>query len=216
MSRDDMAPVELPKPRHRLLTILGVLLGLATFLLAVLWINQWTRERIANLDRYTLAFADIDCPTPPDQSRAEFLAQVRQVAQSLIAWQEDWFCYGVEPLAALRKAFASGGFFHVEMFQASPGAYDDLLRERHMENTYARALQQPENFIFTRDAGAAWDIVTIGVFRDLKHYAASADATPEAQQAAAKAAGFESPAAIGPYLRRFIRTHHDTLAVTVK
>ena len=77
MSRNDMAPVELPKPRHRLLTILGVLLGLAVFLLAVLWINQWTRERIANLDRYTLAFADIDCPTPPDQSRAEFLAQVQ-------------------------------------------------------------------------------------------------------------------------------------------
>src|SRR5690349_17186191 len=77
MSRDDIAPVEQPKPRRQLLTILGVLLGLATLLLAVLWVNQWTRERIANWDRYTIDFADIDCPLPPDQSRTEFLAQVQ-------------------------------------------------------------------------------------------------------------------------------------------
>lgn len=133
----------------------------------------------------------------------------------LIAWQEDWFCAGPQ-LDVLRAAFAEGGFFHVEMFQALPGSFDDLSHERAMENAYARQLHQPENLTFARDSGAAWDIVTIGVFRDLKHYAASADATPEQQQAAARAAGFESPAAIGPYLRRFIRTHHDTLAVAIK
>jgi hypothetical protein len=133
----------------------------------------------------------------------------------LIAWKEDLFCWG-PPITALRKAFSEGGYFHVEMFVALPGSFQDLLHEREMENAYARALHQPENFIFTRDQGAAWDIVTIGVFRDLKHYAASADATPEQQQAAARAAGFDSPAAIGPYLRRFIRTHHDTLAVAIK
>jgi len=54
------------------------------------------------------------------------------------------------------------------------------------------------------------------VFRDLKHYASSADVTPEAQAAAAKSAGFASASDIGPYLRRFIRLHHDTLAVAVK
>ena len=85
-----------------------------------------------------------------------------------------------------------------------------------MENAYAKALKQPENFIFVRDQGAAWDIFTIGVFRDLKHYAQSADATPNDQEAAAKAAGFEAPSQIGPYLRRFIREHHDTLAVAIK
>ncbi len=141
--------------------------------------------------------------------------QSAPLSQDLIAWREDWFCYGPS-LTTLRKAFAEGGFFHVEMFQALPGSLGGLLREREMENAYARALQQPENHLFTRSAGAASDIVTIGVFRDLKHYAASADATPEAQQAAARAAGFESPAQIGPYLRRFIRTHHDTLAVAIK
>lgn len=132
-----------------------------------------------------------------------------------IAWQEDLFAYG-PPLADLRQAFANGGYFHVEMFVALPGKFSDLYQERQMENAYAKALKEPENFIFTRDQGAAWDIFTIGVFRDLKHYAESADVPAKDQEAAAKAAGFEAPSQIGPYLRRFISTHHDTLAVAVK
>ena len=132
-----------------------------------------------------------------------------------VSWQEDLFAYG-PPLADLRQAFANGGYFHVEMFVALPGKFADLLQERQMENAYAKALKEPENFIFTRDQGAAWDIFTIGVFRDLKHYAESADVPAKDQEAAAKAAGFEAPSQIGPYLRRFISTHHDTLAVAVK
>jgi hypothetical protein len=132
-----------------------------------------------------------------------------------IAWQEDLFAYG-PPLADLRKAFANGAYFHVEMFVALPGRFADLYKEREMENAYAKALKEPENFIFVRDQGAAWDIFTIGVFRDLKHYAESADVPARDQEAAAKAAGFEAPSQIGPYLRRFIREHHDTLAVAVK
>jgi hypothetical protein len=132
-----------------------------------------------------------------------------------IAWQEDLFAYG-PGLADLRKAFAAGAFFHVEMFVALPGMFGELFKEREMENTYARALKQPENFIFVRSQGAAWDIFTIGVFRDLKHYSESADALPKDQEAAAKAAGFDAPSQIGPYLRRFIREHHDTLAVAIK
>lgn len=132
-----------------------------------------------------------------------------------IAWQEDLFAYG-PPLADLRQAFANGSYFHVEMFVALPGKFGDLYQERQMENAYAKALKEPENFIFVRDQGAAWDIFTIGVFRDLKHYAESADVPAKDQEAAAKAAGFEAPSQIGPYLRRFISTHHDTLAVAVK
>jgi hypothetical protein len=132
-----------------------------------------------------------------------------------IVWQEDLFAYG-PPLADLRKTFAEGAFFHVEMFVSLPGKFAELYKEREMENTYAKALKEPENFIFVRDQGAAWDIFTIGVFRDLKHYAESANATPQEQEAAAKAAGFEAPNQIGPYLRRFIREHHDTLAVGIK
>jgi hypothetical protein len=132
-----------------------------------------------------------------------------------VAWEEDVFVYG-PPIDALRKAFAEGAFFHVEMFESLPDKRSDLYHEREMENAYSAALGQPTNFIFVRDQGAAWDIFTIGVYRNLKHYAESSDVTPDAQAAAAKSAGFESAADIGPYLRRFIRSHHDTLAVAIK
>jgi hypothetical protein len=149
------------------------------------------------------------------RAQAERAANLAEKFKEDIAWQEDLFAYG-PALADLRKAFADGAFFHVEMFVALPGKFADLYKEREMENTYAKALKEPENLIFVRDQGAAWDIFTIGVFRDLKHYAESADVPVKDQEAAAKSAGFEAPGQIGPYLRRFIREHHDTLAVAVK
>jgi hypothetical protein len=149
------------------------------------------------------------------RQQAQQAARLDEKLKEQIAWQEDLFAYG-PALADLRKAFSNGAFFHVEMFVALPGKFAELYKEREMENAYSKALKQPENFIFVRDQGAAWDIFTIGVFRDLKHYAESADALPKDQEAAAKAAGFEAPSQIGPYLRRFIREHHDTLAVAIK
>src|SRR5262249_20537382 len=145
----------------------------------------------------------------------ESLAASNEKFKGDIAWQEDLFAYG-PTLADLRQAFANGAYFHVEMFIALPGKLGDLYQEREMENAYAKALGEPQNFIFVRDQGAAWDLFTIGVFRDLKHYAQSADVPVQEQEKAAKAAGFESPGQIGPYLRRFISTHHDTLAVGIK
>ena len=135
--------------------------------------------------------------------------------KSLVAWEEDVFVFG-PPVANLRKGFADSGFFHVEMFHSLAGQRAELIKEREMENAYSRAVKQPDNFIFVRDQGAAWDVFTIGCFRDLKHYAQSADVPKETTDAAAKAAGFDSPAAIGPYLRRFISDHHDTLAVAIR
>ncbi len=164
----------------------------------------------------------------PIGSYAEYYAPSRDAARAgrdpgweqrrrpLLAWEEDVFVYGPFPADSLRKAFADSGFFHVEMFHALADHRAELVREREMENAYAKAIGQPENFIFTRDQGASWDVFTIGCFRDLKHYAASADVPPEKSEAAAKAAGFDSAAAIGPYLRRFIADHHDTLAVAVR
>jgi hypothetical protein len=149
------------------------------------------------------------------QKRAQIEQAFRERMKEDIAWQEDLFAYG-PALADLRKGFAEGAFFHVEMFESLPGKFADLYREREMENAYSKALRQPQNFIFVRDQGAAWDIFTIGVYRDLKHYAEGTPLSAAEQDAAAKAAGFESPSQIGPYLRRFIRTHHDTLAVAVK
>jgi hypothetical protein len=54
--------------------------GLGLFLLCVVVIGRLTREGIRDWDRYALAFTDIDCPTPPAQSRADFLVEVRQLA----------------------------------------------------------------------------------------------------------------------------------------
>jgi hypothetical protein len=132
-----------------------------------------------------------------------------------IAWEEDVFVTG-PPLADLRKAFADGAFFHVEMFQALPGHVSELEHERDMENAYSAAIGQPQNFVFMKDQGAAWDLFTVGVFRNLKHYSESSDVPPEKAEAAARGAGFSSASDIGPYLRRWIALHHDTLAVAVK
>ena len=135
-------------------------------------------------------------------------------ARDATAWQEDVFVWGPPPAEVLER-LAKAGFYHVEMFVALPGRRADLLREREMENVYQRARQRPLNLIFTRESGAAWDLFTIGGYRDLKHYAESADIAESAQEAAAKAAGFEGAKAIGPYLRTLIREHHDTLATAV-
>ena len=102
------------------------------------------------------------------------------------------------------------------MFEALPGAEGGLFRQREMENAYLKALSLPENLIFVRDAGAAWDLFTVGAYRDLKDYASSADVPEAKQEEAARAAGFEGVKAIGPYLRTFISLHHDTLATAIR
>jgi len=152
---------------------------------------------------------------PGRGDKNEPLSSPAQKLKQDVAWQEDVFVYG-PPLQEVRKAFAGAGFFHVEMFQSLSGKQAELYREREQENLYSRALRQPENLIFVRDQGAAWDLFTIGCFRDLKHYAQAADVSQKDQDAAAKAAGFESSNQIGPYLRTLISLHHDTLAVAVK
>jgi hypothetical protein len=146
-----------------------------------------------------------------EKLRQESLAALRND----IAWQEEVFVHG-PPLEALHKSCDGAGFFHVEMFQALPGKHEELIKQRVMENTFSHAMKLPENLIFVRDQGAAWDVFTVGCYRNLKHYAEGGDLPPAEAQAAAKAAGFESPAQIGPYLRTLISMHRDTLAVTIK
>lgn len=144
---------------------------------------------------------------PQDQFAKKFYA--------LAAWHEEVFVEG-PALVQVQKAFDGMGFFHVEIFIALPGKQADLYREREMENAYQKVLDRPENLIFTHDQGAAWDLFTIGGYRDLKHYAESADIPAEKQEQAARAAGFDGADKIGPYLRTLIQLHHDTLAVAVK
>jgi hypothetical protein len=135
--------------------------------------------------------------------------------RELISWQEDLFVYG-PPLPELRSAFSKAAFFHLEIFQSLPGKHEELYRQRQMENVYLKTLGRPENFIFVRDQGASWDLFTLGLYRDIKHYAESADIPPKDQESAARAAGFEAANRIGPYLRTLISSHHDTLAVAVR
>jgi hypothetical protein len=149
------------------------------------------------------------------RAAAETAAAQRDRLAADVAWQEDVFVLG-PPLEEVRKRLGDAGFFHVEMFDALPGRGADLYRQREMENAYSRAVGAPENLIFTREAGAHWDLFTIGGFRDLKHYAASADVPPDKSEEAARAAGFDGQKAIGPYLRTLIASHHDTLAVAIK
>ena len=156
-----------------------------------------------------------------DYYRAERVAKRALQADSLsklnesIAWQEDVFVYG-PPLDELKKKFAANTFFHVEMFHSLAGKQSELFKEREMENAYLLVLKRPENLIFVRDQGAAWDLFTIGAYRDLRHFAESAGISETEQEAAAKAAGFPAANRIGPYLRTLISSHHDTLAVSIK
>ena len=199
--------IDLYKQRNNALTAVGDELPL--------WMrhsqgDHWDLMILTPMESYSIFYQ-----TERVAKREKIVQASAEKFKADIAWQEDLFAYG-PILGDLRKAFANGAFFHVEMFVSLPGMFADLYKEREMENTYAKAIKEPENFIFVRDQGAAWDIFTIGVFRDLKHYAESADVLPADAQAAAKAAGFSAPSDIGPYLRRFIREHHDTLAVGIK
>ncbi|MFL6299916.1 MAG: hypothetical protein ACJ71N_04865 [Terriglobales bacterium] len=147
--------------------------------------------------------------------REKLHQEFRQALQQDIAWQEDVFVHG-PPLEALHKSCDGAGLFHVEMFQALPGKHEELFQQRVMENRFSHVMKLPENVVFVRDQGAAWDVFTVGCYRNLKHYAEGSDLPPADAQAAAKAAGFESNAQIGPYLRTLISLHRDTLAVAIK
>ncbi|MCH7681875.1 hypothetical protein IID10_21345, partial [candidate division KSB1 bacterium] len=93
-----------------------------------------------------------------------------QKFKEYVAWHEEVVVLGAS-LAEVQKSFTGMQFFHVEMFIALPGKHDELYKQRQMENTYLEKLDRPQNLIFTHDQGAAWDIFTIGCYRDLKHFA---------------------------------------------
>jgi hypothetical protein len=133
-----------------------------------------------------------------------------QGVRDLTSWRQDLFVEG-PPAELARAVIDAGTFFHVEMFIALPGMYAELVQERKMENAYSAALGRPQPMIFTRLIGAEWDVFTLGVYRDLAHYAES-DAIPaDEAEAAATAAGFEGREYIGSYMRTLILEHRDTL-----
>ena len=142
-------------------------------------------------------------------------AEFEQELLPRISWREELFVFGPPP-EVVADRFDGAGFFHVEIFLAVAGKRGELLRQREMENVYLEGIGRDPNLIFSRAAGAAWDSYTIGFYRDLKHYAESADISDEAEERAAVAAGFESASTIGTYLRELISQHHDTLAGAIR
>lgn len=134
--------------------------------------------------------------------------------QEIVSWKEETFFSSVG-LDEFQRRFDNAGYYHVEMFVALPGRGGELYREREMENDYLRRIGRPQNMIFTKALGGSWDSFTLGCYRDLKHYAQSADIPENLRQEAAVAAGFEAADRIGTYLRELIARHHDTLGTKV-
>jgi hypothetical protein len=148
------------------------------------------------------------------ERREDVASRFRDRTGALVSWREDTFFAG-PPSDEFASRMGDGSFIHVEMFVALAGKREELRHERDMENEYLRGIGRPENLVFVRVLGGAWDAMTIGIYRGLKHYAESADVSEARQDASAKAAGFESVKAISPYLRSLIAWHHDTLATLV-
>ena len=138
--------------------------------------------------------------------------------RDLVAWHEELYVQGPS-LDAVTEAFAGVGLAHIEIFQALAGHYGDLKTEREMEAAFNRYVGRARLLLFERDpslGGAPWDMFTIDTYRDLQHYAESSAISPEAGDAAARRAGFENSASIGPTMRRHINLHHDTITGIIR
>jgi len=163
--------------------------------------DQWDFMVLVPVGSYATHFASPEAASP-------------LAPGELVAWQEDEFVRG--PDISQIDSFRSARLFHVEMFDALAGKSAELIREREMENAYLDAVGRPINAIFRRELGASWDVFTVGAYRDWRHYGERDLIAPERAAAAAKAAGFATDEAIGPYMRSLINTHHDTLATRVQ
>ncbi|MEW5981146.1 MAG: hypothetical protein AB1806_02110 [Acidobacteriota bacterium] len=161
------------------------------------WPDYYSRERIARREAAGEASG---------VTNAEFARRF----YSMIAWHEDIYLQG-PPLAVFRERVGGAGLAHYEMMQALPGTREALIQERHMENAYNRERGRPETLVFVHDQGAAWDVITLDVFRDWRHFAEQETIPAGVSMAAAKKVGFDSPDAIGPYMRTLISTHRDTI-----
>jgi hypothetical protein len=135
--------------------------------------------------------------------------EFRKRISALASWQEDLFVLG-PALETVTATINAGGYFHTEIFIALPGKKDDLFHEREMENEYLRRIGRTQNMIFTKVSGASWDSFTLGIYRDLQHFAERMPMTAAEEDVAAVAAGFEGADRVGIYMRSLILKHQDT------
>ena len=179
--------------------------------------DQWDLMLLFPMESYTEYYSKERLSRRKKADESSSLSQ-KEFSQSLnacSAWREDIFVMG-PPLETVKKTFAGTAYYHIEIFVALPGKQEELFKEREMENAYQIGTGRPENMIFVRDQGATWDLFTLGCYRDLKHWASSADIPKEKRDSAARQAGFNSPDEIGPYLRTLIDIHRDTMGVAIK
>ena len=66
--------------RRRIFRALVVLLLVGGFLAGVIYLGHLARESLREHERYTIAFADVECTPPPGMSRRDFLDEVQYVA----------------------------------------------------------------------------------------------------------------------------------------
>lgn len=164
--------------------------------------EYYAKDRLARREQ-----AQISSPLPPAEYKKRF--------QECSSWHEDILVMG-PPLATVEEVFADTSFYHCEIFIALSGKHSELFRQREMENAYLAGIGRPQNLIFTRDQGAAWDLFTLGCYKDMKEWAASSDIPKEKREAAAIKAGFEGSDYIGSYMRTLILMHRDTIGVAIK
>ena len=134
---------------------------------------------------------------------------------ALTSYHESFIARGPE-IATVHSVLSESDYFHFEIFVALAGKQRELLKQRQMENEYLKEIGRSPNLIFTINGTAKWDCFTIGGYRDIKHFAESADIPLEKEEEAAKKAGFKGVNDISPYLRSLIDTHQDTLGGKVK
>jgi hypothetical protein len=171
--------------------------------------DQWDLmiyEHIDNLKTYY---------TDNDQLNEIFTPNHGVDFYKLVSFHETIYAEGSN-YSTVAQLFERSNFFHVEMFVALAGKQNELLKQRQMENVYLQEIGRGENLIFTVNQGGHWDSFTLGGYRDIKHYAESADIPEEVEEKAAIKAGFKGANDISPYLRSLIDMHHDTLGGKVK
>jgi hypothetical protein len=179
--------------------------------------DQWDLMMLYPMESYTEYYSKEQIARRTQAQASSSLSQqeFKKKFQECTSWYEDIFVMG-PPLDIVENVFKDTSFYHCEIFIALPGKYGELFKEREMENAYATYLGRPENLIFTRDQGAAWDLFTLGCYKDMDHWAASSGIPKEKREEAAIKAGFEGADKIGPYMRTLILMHRDTIGVAVR
>lgn len=179
--------------------------------------DQWDLMALFPIGSMSDYFGEDRASSLDQAGRAAGLSEeaFQDSVRNLVAFREEVFVAGPS-VDVLREQAKGAGLYHIEMFVAVAGRYDDLVDQRQMENAYYHATNRDGNLIFIRLAGARWDVITIGFYDDMQQFAADPDLPREVLEQAAVDAGFQSRSTIGTYLRELIHHHNDTLAVPVR